>query len=132
MFHYTLQPRFSETDCLGHINNAVLPVWLEEARTDLFRLFNPSLAMKTWNLILRKYEVDLIAQIWREHRIEILTSIEKIGNSSLTVLQRVRQNGQEVAVGRTVLVHFDYEAARSVPIPEEIRLLLQPHVEPGV
>jgi acyl-CoA thioester hydrolase len=132
MFHYTLQPRFSETDCLGHINNAVLPVWLEEARTDLFRLFNPSLAMKTWNLILRKYEVDLIAQIWREHRIEILTSIEKIGNSSLTVLQRVRQNGQEVAVGRTVLVHFDYEAARSVPIPEAIRVLLQPHVEPGV
>jgi acyl-CoA thioester hydrolase len=132
MFHYTLQPRFSETDCLGHINNAVLPVWLEEARTDLFKLFNPSLAMKTWNLILRKYEVDLIAQIWREHRIEILTSIEKIGNSSLTVLQRVRQNGQEVAVGRTVLVHFDYEAARSVPIPEAIRVLLQPHVEPGV
>ena len=132
MFHYTLQPRFSETDCLGHINNAVLPVWLEEARTDLFKLFNPSLAMKTWNLILRKYEVDLIAQIWREHPIEILTSIEKIGNSSLTVLQRVRQNGQEVAVGRTVLVHFDYQSARSVPIPEEIRLLLQPHVEPGV
>jgi acyl-CoA thioester hydrolase len=132
MFHYTLQPRFSETDCLGHINNAVLPVWLEEARTDLFKLFNPSLAMKTWNLILRKYEVDLIAQIWREHPIEILTSIEKIGNSSLTVLQRVRQDGQEVAVGRTVLVHFDYEAARSVPIPEAIRVLLQPHVEPGV
>jgi acyl-CoA thioester hydrolase len=132
MFHYTLQPRFSETDCLGHINNAVLPVWLEEARTDLFRLFNPSLAMKTWNLILRKYEVDLIAQIWREHPVEVITSIEKIGNSSLTVLQRVRQNGQEVAVGRTVLVHFDYGTARSVPIPEEIRALLQPHVDAGM
>ena len=129
MFHYTLQPRFSETDGLGHINNSALPVWLEEARTDLFRLFNPSLSMKTWNLILRKYEVDFIAQIWREQPVEVLTSIEQIGNSSLTVIQRVRQAGQDVAVGRTVLVHFDYAEGRPAPIPQEIRELLHPHLD---
>lgn len=129
MFHYTLQPRFSETDGLGHINNSALPVWLEEARFEIFRIFNPSLSMKTWNLILRKYEVDFIAQIWREHPVEVLTSIEQIGNSSLTVIQRVRQGGRDVAVGRTVLVHFDYEAARPAPIPPEIRELLLPHLE---
>lgn len=129
MFHYTLQPRFSETDGLGHINNSALPVWLEEARTDLFRLFNPSLSMKTWNLILRKYEVDFIAQIWREQPVEVLTSIEQIGNSSLTLIQRVRQGGQDVALGRTVLVHFDYTAGRPAPIPKEIRELLHPHLD---
>lgn len=128
MFTYTLQPRFSETDGLGHINNAVLPVWLEEARTDLFRIFNPSLDLSTWNLILKKYEIDFVAQIWRSEGIRIETSIQQIGTTSLTVLQRVVQSGKVVAVGKTVLVHFDYATARPTPIPEAIRAALQPHL----
>lgn len=130
MFTYTLQPRFSETDGLGHINNAVLPVWLEEARTDLFRIFNPSLDLSTWNLILKKYEIDFLAQIWRSEGITIRTSIQQIGTTSLTVLQHVVQLEKVVAVGKTVLVHFDYATARPTPIPESIRTALQPHLAP--
>lgn len=128
MWRHTLQPRFSETDGLGHINNAVLPVWLEEARTDLFRVFNPSLSLQTWNLILKKYDVDFIAQIWREYSVEVETAIEHIGNSSLVVVQRVKQRGQEVAVGKTVLVHFDYASMKPAPIPEDIKEKLREHV----
>jgi acyl-CoA thioester hydrolase len=73
--------------------------------------------------------VDFIAQIWREQPVEVLTSIEQIGNSSLTLIQRVRQGGQDVALGRTVLVHFDYTAGRPAPIPKEIRELLHPHLD---
>lgn len=130
MFHYTLQPRFSETDGLGHINNAVLPVWLEEARTDLFRLFNPSLSMKTWNLILKKYEIDFVAQIWREQPIAIETQVSHLGNTSLTVHQRVVQGGLTVAVGKTVLVHFDYASNCPAPIPDSVRDALQSHLSP--
>jgi acyl-CoA thioester hydrolase len=122
-----LQPRFSETDGLGHINNSALPVWLEEARTDLFRIFNPSLSLKTWNLILKKYEVDFIAQIWREQQVTIETEIEHLGNTSLVVMQRVYQSGALVATGRTVLVHFDYAANCPAPIPESIRQQLHSH-----
>ena len=32
MFHYETEPRFSDTDALGHINNTVYPVWFEQAR----------------------------------------------------------------------------------------------------
>src|SRR5690606_31382399 len=106
MFHYSVQPRFSETDCLGHINNSVIPVWFEEARTDLFRLFNPSLSMNTWNLILKRYDIDFVAQVWREYPVEIETTIAKIGTTSLTVLQRALQQGAVAVVGHTTLVHF--------------------------
>lgn len=128
MFQYHLQPRFSETDGLGHINNATLPVWLEEARTDLFRMFNPSLSLKTWNLILKKYEIDFIAQIWREQQVTIETEIEHLGNTSLVVMQRVYQSAALVATGRTVLVHFDYAANRAAPIPDSIRQQLTRHL----
>jgi acyl-CoA thioester hydrolase len=129
MFMYYLQPRFSETDALGHINNSALPVWLEEARVDVFRIFNPSLQTATWNLILKKYDIEFLEQIWRTEPVEIQTSIEHIGNSSLTVLQRVRQAGKEVVRGRTVLVHFDYKTNRPAPIPEDIKKQLEEHRE---
>ena len=51
MFTYTIQPRFSETDGMGHINNTVPPVWFEEARIGVFTIFNPSLTPFQWNLI---------------------------------------------------------------------------------
>jgi acyl-CoA thioester hydrolase len=128
MFHYTLQPRFSDTDGLGHISNTTLPAWLEEARTDIFRIFNPGLSLKTWNLILKKYEIDFVAQIWREYPVEIETGVETIGNSSFVVLQRVKQQGNVVATGRTVLVHFDYASGRPAPIPEDIKAQLTAHM----
>lgn len=127
MFSYEIQPRFSETDGLGHINNAVLPVWLEEARIGIFKIFNPSLAMKTWNLILKKYEVEFVAQIWREYPVTVETRITHVGTSSLVVTQRVVQRGETVAKGTTVLVHFDYAKNAPAPIPPAVRTELEPH-----
>ena len=128
MFHTTFQPRFSECDGLGHINNSVPPVWFEEARTELFKLFNPSLEMKTWNLILKRYDIDFRAQIWRDYPIEVETEIVKIGNTSLTVEQRAIQQGTVAVVGHTTMVHFDYKAGRPEPIPEAIKEKLAAHV----
>jgi acyl-CoA thioester hydrolase len=125
---FEIQPRFSETDGLGHINNTVLPIWFEEARVDLFRIFNPSLSLQTWNLILKKYEVEFVAQIWRDAPVRIETGIAHLGSSSLTVAQRVVQEEKVVAVGHTVLIHFDYKAGKPAPIPEDIKAKLEPHV----
>lgn len=127
MFEHTLRPRFSETDGLGHINNAVIPVWLEEARTPVFRIFNPTLSLTEWNLILKKYEIDFVSQIMHEDEVTIETTIESVGNTSLVINQMIKQKGVSVAVGRTVMVHFDYETARPTPIPDEIRAKLERH-----
>ncbi len=48
MFTETIQPRFSDTDALGHINNTMLPVWFEGARDPVFRLFSPDLTLSDW------------------------------------------------------------------------------------
>src|SRR5690625_7651767 len=37
-FEITLQPRLSETDMLGHINNTVAGVWYEAGRTNVMDL----------------------------------------------------------------------------------------------
>ncbi len=128
MFKYKIEPRLSETDGLGHINNTVLPVWFEEARKDLFRIFNPSLEVKTWNLILKRFEVEIVNQINHTSPVTIITYIEKIGEKSLIVQQEASQDNIKVASGKTVLIHFDYSTNTASEIPKEIRDRLNKHL----
>ncbi|HEY8570711.1 thioesterase family protein [Microbulbifer sp.] len=128
MFTYQVEPRFSETDALGHINNTVVPVWFEQGRTPIFQLFNPDLSLNQWNLILKKMEVDFVAQIYLYSPVEIRTTLKAVGNSSFTLHQEVWQKEQLVAQGDCVMVHFDYEKQASAPIPAAVREKLQQHM----
>jgi acyl-CoA thioester hydrolase len=120
----TVQPRFSETDALGHINNTVIPVWFETARTPIFKIFNPELDLTKWNLIIAKIDVNYQAQIHYPGDIEIKTYVKKLGNSSLTLLQEVYQNNQKVAYGECVMVKFDYATNKSTLITDSEKELL--------
>ena len=128
MFTLTIQPRFAETDALGHLNNATLPVWFEQARTPIFEIFVPTLSVREWNLILAKIEVEFVKEIFYGSDVEVRTAIEKLGNSSLVVYQEAWQNGELAAKGRAVMVHFDHQAKKSMPIPEGIRERLSDHL----
>ncbi len=128
MFRFTLRPRLSETDGLRHINNTALPAWFEEARRDLFELFNPGLSLTAWNLILKKYEIELVAQINHTDELEIVTRVAKIGTKSLTVIQEAFQNDKPVATCRSVIVYFDYASNQTEPIPATIVERLQEHL----
>ena len=124
----TLQPRFSETDALGHINNTVIPVWFESARDPVFRIFNASLDLNSWNLIIAKIEVNYSAQIQYQAQVEIRTSIKKVGNSSFTVFQQVFQADQCVAFGECIMVKFDYVTNKSAAITDEEKAELNKHL----
>ncbi|MDN3640103.1 thioesterase family protein [Simiduia curdlanivorans] len=127
MFEKIIQPRFSETDALGHISNTTLPVWFEEARQPVFKIFTPTLAIQTWPLILARFEIDFTAQIYYGQEVLIKTGISRIGTSSLNVYQEAWQNQQRVAIGTTTLVHFDYETQKPSPISESQRDALAAH-----
>lgn len=128
MFHLELEPRFSDTDALGHISNTSLPVWFEQARTPVFRIFHPTLEAETWPLIIARLEIDLLAQSYWHIPVEIKTGIGKIGNSSFHVVQEAWQGDKQIARGVAVLIHFDYETEKALPIPDDIRARLTEHV----
>ena len=130
MFTYQVEPRFSETDALGHINNTIVPNWFEHGRMPIFQLFNPDLSLAKWNLILKKMDVDFVAQIYLFFPVEIRSWITAIGNTSFGVHQEVWQKGELVAQGDCVMVHFDYENQSKAPIPNEVRERLNEHLLP--
>ncbi len=127
MFHLELEPRGSDTDALGHISNTTLPVWFEQARTPVFRIFHPTLEAETWPLIIARLEIDLMAQSYWHIPVKIKTGIGKIGNSSFHVIQEAWQGDKQIARGVAVLIHFDYEIEKALPIPDDIKARLAEH-----
>tara|TARA_R110002167_G_scaffold52073_4_gene150738 strand:- start:459 stop:854 length:396 start_codon:yes stop_codon:yes gene_type:complete len=127
MFSLIVGPRFSETDALGHINNTVLPVWFEQARTPIFEIFTPTLAVEKWELILAKIDVSFLKQIFYGKDVEVKTYVQSVGNSSFIVYHEAWQENVKVAEGTAVMVHFDHGTQKSKPIPRDIRLVLDKH-----
>jgi acyl-CoA thioester hydrolase len=130
MFSKIIQPRFAETDALGHINNAVLPVWFETGRTPVFELFVPDLDIGRWTLILARIEVEFTAELFYGRDVEIRTWVSRIGTSSCSIYQEAWQDQRLGASGTAVLVHFDHDRKQSMPIPESIRQQLSMHLCP--
>ncbi len=130
MFTHVLQPRFSDIDVYGHVNNAVYLTYLEEARVTfgefagLRRLYS-----RTCSTIVAHADIDYKAPAFHGDELHIDVRTGQVGRSSFEYLYEVRRpaTGTRIAIGRTVQVCFNFELNAVVRVPEEWRrLLLQP------
>lgn len=120
-----IEPRFCETDALGHITNTVLPVWFESARDPLLKAILPTLKIEDWPIIIARLSVDFLEQIYFGSTVKIATGIKVVGTKSFTICQRAYQNGRPVAEGETVVVYFDFNEQKTKVIPDDIREKLE-------
>jgi len=119
-FSETFNPRFSDTDALGHINNTMVPIWFEGARDPIFRWFSPELDTDNWQLILAKIDASFHAQMYYGREMEVRSYIGRIGGSSFDVYQELWQDNELRASGTAVMVHYNYTAQKSAKIPIDI------------
>lgn len=125
MYEMNISPKFGDVDGLGHVNNTILPEWFEQARNPIYKIFNPTFTFADWNLIVARFEVDFVSQLYLEHDALIKSSISKVGNTSFEVYQEAHQQNNLCARGKTVLVHYDFKKQKSVQIPKALRESLQ-------
>jgi len=128
LFRTHIHPRFCDTDALGHIGNTVVPVWLLEGRESLLKLFAPDLDFRKASLVMVRTEIDFLGELRFGADVEVTTALEKIGNSSLVVLQEVHQDGEVRCKARTVMVNFNAQERSSQPIPDAVRSQLAEHL----
>ena len=130
MFETIISPRFGDMDGLRHVNNCMIPIWFENARTPIFRIFNPSMQVdfEHWNLIMARIEADFLREMFWGYDIRIVTRLVKLGNSSFTVGQEAWQQDNLCAMGTAVHVHYDFCTRSAVRIPDEIRGQLEEHL----
>jgi acyl-CoA thioester hydrolase len=128
MFSERLQPRFSDTDALGHINNTVFAVWFEGARQPVFRIFTPELDLQHWPLIIASIKLDYHAQTHYGAEVEIRSYISRIGSSSFDVYQEAWQGGVKTVSGTAVMVQFNYVSNAAMPITAAQKQQLEQHL----
>lgn len=131
MFKTIIEPRVSETDGVGHINNTTIPIWFEAGRNQLFKLFTPDSTFENWKMIILNMNVDFVHQIYFGQNVEVYTWIKKIGNSSLELYEEIHQNGRICAKGTAVYVNFNKDKQRSESISEELKNILLHHIYEG-
>jgi acyl-CoA thioester hydrolase len=122
-----IQIRFSDTDALGHVNNASFAHYLELARVELMR----SAGLRFGSLILARLAIDFRRQLYADDPVEVTTEVEVIGRSSVRLRQRVLTGDEVAAEATSVVVHFDYATQRPQAVPDELRERLAAFAGPG-
>ncbi len=128
MFTEVIQPRFLETDALGHINNNTYGVWFEAVRDPFFKIFMPDADIKKWNLIMAHSSFDFLKEVFWGTDVIVKSAISKIGNSSLDLSHAVYQNGKLCTIGKVVMIHYNLETKKSMTIPDLIRRELEKQI----
>ncbi|WP_047152715.1 acyl-CoA thioesterase [Aneurinibacillus tyrosinisolvens] len=128
MFITKIQPRVSETDGVGHINNTTVPVWLEAGREEIFRMFMPDLGFSNWRLIIVNVNIDYVSQIFYGKEAEVRTWIKKIGNTSFVLYEEIHQHNTVCAKSTATYVNFNHETQKTEAIPETIRAQFKEHM----
>lgn len=128
MFKTIIEPRVSETDGVGHINNTTIPVWFEAGRNPLFKLFMPDSSFENWKMIILKMNVEYLNQTYYGTPVTVQCWITKIGNSSLQLYEELWQEGSLCAKGTATYVNYNVKEKKAEPIPPEIREELLTHI----
>lgn len=127
MFKTIINPRVSETDGVGHINNTFMPVWLEAGRNELFKIFNPNDTFHDWRMVIIKSTVNYKGQIYFGTDAMVKTWVKRVGNSSLELYEEIWQNDKLCVTSETIYVNYNQQKSTTETIPDNIRIELEKH-----
>ena len=114
-----VEVRFRDIDEMGHAHHTLPLVYIEEARTSYWRdvLGRPEL-----DFIMGEVGVRYHQRIRYPSTVSVGVRTTRLGGRSLAMEYDIRdESGQLLADGWSEQVMYDYGAARSKPIPPEMK-----------
>ncbi len=121
---FPLATRYADYDTKGHVNNAVYLTYFEMAR---HRAWTEALAQSgDFSFILAEASVRFRTPAMIGEPLDIEIHTVEVRTKAWVWAYTIRRmdDRRVVAEGQTVQVMYNYEAARTVPIPEALRELL--------
>ncbi len=115
-FVTTHRLRFNDTDGLGHVNNAVFAVMLEQGRSELAVEAGLPMGRDGQALVIVRLELDFVREMAWPGDVRIETWLARLGGRSFTMGQQLIHGGEVCARAQTVLVVMDRESKRAVSI----------------
>lgn len=114
-----IQLRFSDTDQMGHINNAAYAVFLETARLAL----TASVGLTDLKVVLARLELDYRREVKLGQQVEIQTLVTRFGSSSWAYASRLLADGEVALEARSVQVQVGPDM-RPEPLSQATRVAL--------
>ena len=119
-----LHVRWRDLDAFNHVNNSSYLTFLEESRLQWLRTVPGEWFTAHAMPVMAAVELHYRKPIEWPAEIDVLLSCERLGNSSMTIGNRIvdrNDHGCMYADGNVVMVWVDPATGASVPLPEAIR-----------
>ncbi len=133
MIRTPIQKRFADVDMLGHVNNVNLQHYFDLGKSDFFRqVISIYSHLEGTGLITGSTATTYLLQTRMHDNNAVETCVEKLGNKSLTLYQRIvdLDTGAVNAESRSVMVAFDFDRQATVELPDWWRGALSGHYIP--
>jgi acyl-CoA thioester hydrolase len=124
-----VEVRFRDIDAFGHVNNAVVSSYVELARVRYLVDVLQVEPIGVMPLILAHIAIDYHAPILFEDTVEVGSRVDWLGTTSIGMSHALTAvgDGRELASSSSVLVTYDYEQSRPMPVPDGWRQALAAH-----
>lgn len=120
--------RYGDTDKQGHVNNAVFTTFYETGRVEIVYEPKHHILNENCSFVIAHIEMNFIAEIHWPGTLDIGTGIIKIGNSSVTFLQALYQNGKLVSTSESILVQVNKLSKKSEPLNLDAKKRLEKYL----
>jgi acyl-CoA thioester hydrolase len=129
-FSHPIEVRFSDLDAMGHVNNAVVVSYMEQARFQWWRTFLGGRKFQEEGFLIARAEVDYRVPILLGDDVRVELHCTKVGNSSFELTYRLTRGlgGDLMAEGKTVQVMLDFTTNRPKPLLPATREWLEAQV----
>ncbi len=111
--------RFADTDCNGHISNAVFAVCCQNARMELLHDPRRVPLPVDARFVIVRLEIDFLDEMHWPGTVVVGTRCERIGRTSLTLAQVLFIDGSCAASARSTVALMDRATRRATPLPPE-------------
>jgi len=115
--------RLGDLDPFGHVNNAVVASYVEQGRVLYLRdVLGTGVDPVSMPFILAMLRIDYVAQIQFSDTVEVGTRVDWVGRTSIGMSHLLAgRESRQLARSESVLVTFDYQSDRPMPVTDEWR-----------
>ncbi|MBI4376607.1 MAG: acyl-CoA thioesterase [Elusimicrobia bacterium] len=116
-----INPRFRDTDAMGHINNAVYLSYLEMARLEYLDKVFGITRFQDIPLILARVEIDYRSPGLLHEKFDLGVRVSSLGGANFTMeyLMDERKSCRCVVEAKTVQVYYDYAEGKVRRLPPD-------------
>lgn len=127
MFRWECPLRWSDMDAQGHVNNAVLVDYLQEARVVFLRQGSAS-ALLDEGIVVTRHQVEYRRSVeYDDGPVVIELGVSTLGASRVELSYEISQGGEVALTARTMLCAFSFEERKPIKLKPAYRAFFEEH-----